>query len=106
MRKSKRGGTIPSRRIFPQPMKPVPVEPATPTGPVRILSKQEVMGLVNVKSYITIRTWIKEEGFPPQRVIGPPDGGHRSRIGWIDTEVYAWIANRPRRMPKGSTVQP
>jgi hypothetical protein len=39
-------------------------------------------------------------------VVLGPDTGHRSKMGWIDKEVYAWIANAPRRLPKGSKVKP
>jgi predicted DNA-binding transcriptional regulator AlpA len=67
---------------------------------VRLLSLEEVMKATNVKSHVTLWTWIKEGHFPASRVIGK-DGGHRSKRGWIDTEVYAHIANSPKRLPRG-----
>jgi predicted DNA-binding transcriptional regulator AlpA len=74
------------------------------TGPIKLLTRQEVLKLVGV-SYATLWDWIRKGHFPAAVAIGP-DGGHRSKIGWIDTEVYAAIANAPRRMPKGSKVTP
>jgi len=99
MRKAKRG-EIPSRP-FPMPSKPVPVAPVQVTGPVRLLSKQEVLALLPIKSPVSLWSWIRDGRFPAPRVIGK-DGGHASRIGWIDAEVYAAIANAPKRLPKGS----
>jgi predicted DNA-binding transcriptional regulator AlpA len=105
MRRAKRGGTIPSGQQFPEPQKPVPLSaPAEVTGPVKILTKQEVLDLLHV-SDVTLWTWIRDGNFPPSRVFGPGQG-RRSTVGWIATEVYAWIANAPRRIPKGSKVQP
>jgi predicted DNA-binding transcriptional regulator AlpA len=91
---------------FPKLSKPVPIaEPVEVSGPVKLLSKKEVLAIVGVCN-VTLRSWIMAGRFPAPRVLGPPDGGHRSRMGWIDTEVYAAIANAPRRMPKGSEVTP
>jgi predicted DNA-binding transcriptional regulator AlpA len=47
-------------------------------------------------SHVTLWDWIRKGRFPPPVVIGP-DGGHRSKIGWVDHEVYAAINNAPRR---------
>jgi predicted DNA-binding transcriptional regulator AlpA len=71
---------------------------------VKLLSKPEVLALVGV-SYATLWDWIRQGRFPAARQLGP-DGGHRSKQGWIDTEVYAAIANAPRRLPKGSKEAP
>jgi predicted DNA-binding transcriptional regulator AlpA len=104
MRKGKRGGTTPPGQ-FPEPQKAVPLpEPVEATGPIGVLTKEEVCRLLRV-SDVTLWTWIRDRHFPPSRVFGP-DRGRRSIIGWLDTEVYTWIANRPRRLPKGSKVQP
>jgi predicted DNA-binding transcriptional regulator AlpA len=105
MRKGKRGGTTPSGQQFPEPQKPVPLSaPAEVTGPVKILTKKEVLALLHI-SDVTLWNWIKAGDFPPPRVFGP-HRGRRSTIGWLDIEVYAWIANAPRRLPKGSKVKP
>jgi predicted DNA-binding transcriptional regulator AlpA len=101
MRKGKRGGTTPPGQ-FPEPQKAVPLPaPVEVTGPIRILTKEDVCRLINNISGTTLWNYIRDEGFPPARVFGP-DRGRRSIIGWIDTEVYTWIANRPQRLPKGS----
>jgi predicted DNA-binding transcriptional regulator AlpA len=102
MRKTKRG-EIPSRP-FPKHIQAVPNSaPAEVSGPIKLLSKKEVLALLGV-SNVTLWDWIRKGHFPASVVIGP-DGGHRSKQGWIDTEVYKAIANAPRRMPKGTKVK-
>jgi predicted DNA-binding transcriptional regulator AlpA len=104
MPKSARG-TTPSRS-FPKPTKAVPLPAAAKAGgPIKLLSKSEVLSILGV-SHVTLWSWVKAGSFPPARVLGPPDGGHRSRMGWIDSEVYEHIANAPRKLPKGSKVTP
>jgi predicted DNA-binding transcriptional regulator AlpA len=89
------------KKPFPKPPKAVPVaEPAALTGPVKLLSKKQVLEIVGV-SHVTLRDMIRRGTFPAPRVIGK-DGGGRSKIGWVDAEVYAAINNAPRRFPKGS----
>jgi len=93
------------KKPFPKPRKAVPVsEPVAPTGPIKLLSKKEVLAIIGVTN-VTLWDWIRKGRFPAAVVIGP-DGGHRSKQGWIDTEVYSAIANAPRRLPKGSKVAP
>jgi predicted DNA-binding transcriptional regulator AlpA len=90
------------KKPFPAMPKAVPVaEPATLTGPVKLLSKKQVLEIFGV-SHVTLRDWIRRGIFPPPVVLGP-DGGGRSTIAWIDSEVYAHIANAPRRLPTGAT---
>jgi predicted DNA-binding transcriptional regulator AlpA len=64
---------------------------------VRLLSKQEVLDLLPVKSQVSLWSWIRDGKFPPSREIG-------GSVGWIDAEVYAFLANLPQRLPKGSRV--
>lgn len=40
-------------------------------------------------SETTLRRWMKDEGFPKPRQLGP-----RS-VGWIATEVDGWLQDRP-----------
>jgi predicted DNA-binding transcriptional regulator AlpA len=72
------------------------------TTPIRRLTKKEVLAIVGI-SHVTLWDWIRQGRFPAPVVIGP-EGGARSTIGWIDTEVYNFMANSPRRHPRGSTV--
>jgi predicted DNA-binding transcriptional regulator AlpA len=72
-------------------------------GPVRVLSKADVMEKVRVRSYLTLRSWIISGGFPAARELGPGQG--RSLVGWLSSEVDEWLANRPLRLPKGSKVE-
>jgi predicted DNA-binding transcriptional regulator AlpA len=88
----------PSRK-FPEAQPPVPVEPVEPTGPIRLLSKKEVLAIVGV-SGVTLWSWTKAGTFPAPRVIGPGTG--HSRMGWLSTEVEAALLNAPRRYPKGA----
>jgi predicted DNA-binding transcriptional regulator AlpA len=94
----KKRGTSPSR--FPPTRPPVPVEPVVViTGPIKVLDKAAVIEKVDV-SWITLRSYIIAGGFPPAREFGP--GGGRSHIGWLSSEVDAWLLNSPRRLPKGT----
>ncbi len=95
----------PIPRPFPKPPKSVPPSaPVEATGPIKLLSKKEVLAVLGVTN-VTLWDWIRKGRFPAAVVVGPPDK-HRSKIGWIDTEVYRAIANAPRRMPKGTKVTP
>jgi hypothetical protein len=42
-----------------------------------------------VKNYTTLNRWIKEQGFPAGRLLGP------NTRAWVESEVDAWIASRP-----------
>jgi predicted DNA-binding transcriptional regulator AlpA len=88
------------KKPFPKPPKPVPVPgPSAPTGPIKFLSKKQVLEKVGV-SHVTLREYIKLGLFPPPRVLGPGNGS-RSKIGWIEFEVDTHINNLPKRLPKG-----
>lgn len=92
------------KKSFPKPPKSVPLpERVTPTGPIQMLSKAEVMKAAGVKSYTTLWGWIRAGIFPPPRQLGP-EGGRHSAIAWIDREVYTALANKPRRFPNGTEV--
>jgi predicted DNA-binding transcriptional regulator AlpA len=69
------------------------------TTPVKLLSKKEVLSILGV-SHVTLWNWITAGLFPQSREIGPP-GGNRTKIGWLDTEVYSFLANAPKRKLKG-----
>jgi predicted DNA-binding transcriptional regulator AlpA len=100
MRKKRAAANV---RPFPKHVPAVPLSaPVEVTGPFKLLSKKEVLAILGVTS-VTLWDWIKQGYFPAAVVVGP-DGGHRSKQGWIDTEVYKAIANSPRRLPKGSKV--
>jgi predicted DNA-binding transcriptional regulator AlpA len=75
------------------------------TTPIKkMLNKKEVLDLVGVSS-VTLWDWIQKGIFPAAVVIGP-EGGHRSTQRWIDHEVQTFLANAPRRRPRGSVVTP
>jgi predicted DNA-binding transcriptional regulator AlpA len=42
-----------------------------------------------VNNWPTLLNWIKHEGFPPGRKIGP------NTRAWTEDEVNAWLATRP-----------
>jgi predicted DNA-binding transcriptional regulator AlpA len=89
----------------PFPKMPRSVPPAAPVedvAPIRVLTKIEVLALLGGISHVTLWDMIRRGAFPPAVVLGP-EGGHRSKVGWIDAEVYRAIANMPRRMPKAVT---
>jgi predicted DNA-binding transcriptional regulator AlpA len=44
-------------------------------------------GLFNNR--VTLGLWIKEQGFPPGRLVGP-----NTRL-WDEAEIAAWLASRP-----------
>jgi predicted DNA-binding transcriptional regulator AlpA len=93
-----------TKRAFPQPAKSAPVaERIKPTAPIRILSKKQLLETkLNNASAVSLWSWIKDDHFPPAIIIGPEGGGHRTKIGWIESEVDAWLVNRPRRVVKGA----
>jgi predicted DNA-binding transcriptional regulator AlpA len=92
------------KKPFTKPQPSVPLAaPVRPTGPISILSKGEVLEILGV-SPVTLWCMIRRGSFPAPRQFGP-EGTHRAKIGWIDSEVYEAIANAPRRFPKGSIKQ-
>jgi predicted DNA-binding transcriptional regulator AlpA len=94
------------KRTFPKPRLAVPPPaPFKASVPIKYLSKKQVMDRLPITSHVSLWSWIKAGDFPPPRVVGK-DGGHRSALGWIEEEVENYLANRPVRLPKGSTVTP
>jgi prophage regulatory protein len=57
---------------------------------VKILPTTETLAKVGVKSRNTVHDWVKSQDFPKPVQLGG------NRIGWIESEVDAWLAKRPR----------
>jgi prophage regulatory protein len=79
-----------------QKSKPLAVVP--PDVADRYLSKQEVLAVVGV-SYPSLWSWMRDGHFPQARVLGT-GAGLRTKIGWLKSEVDAWVASRPARISK------
>jgi len=52
----------------------------------------KVEGIVD--NWMTLRRWIANEGFPAPIALGP------NSVAFDMAAVYAWVASRPRRVPK------
>ena len=64
-----------------------------PRGPLRLLSKREVLDITGV-SYVSLWTWMREGRFPRARtVVG--------RSMWVSTEIESWLNALPVRKLKG-----
>jgi predicted DNA-binding transcriptional regulator AlpA len=99
------GVARPKKPPFPRPPKAVkPSKPVEVPGPVTLLTKKELLAKLRVTN-VTLWDWIRKGHFPAGRIIGP-DGGSRSMMVWIESEVDNFITNAPRRLPKGSLVTP
>lgn len=70
---------------------------AESAGHVRLISKPEVLDRVGV-TYPTLWLWMREGKFPRSRELG-------GKAAWIESEIDAWIANRPVRRLKGDAAQ-
>jgi predicted DNA-binding transcriptional regulator AlpA len=55
----------------------------------RLLSKRAVLERVGV-SYVTVWKWMGDGKFPQRRLVG-------RQVFWLESEIGAWIANRPIR---------
>jgi predicted DNA-binding transcriptional regulator AlpA len=64
-------------------------EQARPPPPLRLLSRKEVCERLGGISYPTIWEWMRNGRFPKARVL---NGG---KLGWIESEVEAWILAQP-----------
>jgi hypothetical protein len=49
-----------------------------------------------VDNWMTLRRWVANEGFPAPIALGP------NSVAFDMAAVYAWVASRPRRIPKVS----
>jgi predicted DNA-binding transcriptional regulator AlpA len=70
------------------------VEQARP--PPRLLSTAEVLALVPV-SYPCLWEMMRRGEFPRSRRLAPGS----NRVGWLESDVFAWIENRPQQKLKG-----
>ena len=74
-----------------------PKREARPIKPDQhLLQKEQVLELVGGVAYSTLWSWMKKFGFPFPIELGPRDG-RTTKCAWLASEVYAWIAARPRR---------
>jgi prophage regulatory protein len=61
--------------------------------PARFISKTEVLDRVGA-SYPSIWQWMRDGRFPRSRELG-------GKVAWLESEIEAWIVNRPVRRLKG-----
>jgi predicted DNA-binding transcriptional regulator AlpA len=66
-----------------------------PTGPIKLLLKKEVLKKLRI-SNSTLWDYIRQGLIPPAVQIGP-EGGNRSKIAWIESEIDEAIVKLPRR---------
>jgi predicted DNA-binding transcriptional regulator AlpA len=59
----------------------------------RLISKPEVLDRVGV-TFPTLWAWMRAGNFPRARILG-------GRTCWLESEIDAWIENRPIRRLKG-----
>lgn len=59
----------------------------------RFVFKPEVLDRTGV-TYVTIWHWMRAGTFPRSREVG-------GKTAWLESEIDAWIANRPIRRLKG-----
>ena len=72
-------------------------------SPRRLLTRAELCELLGV-SYVAIWTWVRDGRFPAGISITDGIKG-KGTVRWDADEVEAWIAARPRRIPKGSKAR-
>jgi predicted DNA-binding transcriptional regulator AlpA len=63
----------------------------------RLLNKKQVLERVGV-SYVSIWKWMRDGKFPQSRLVG-------RQIFWLESEIAAWIANRPVRGGAARTLR-
>jgi prophage regulatory protein len=78
------------------PRKPPKVRALVPISGHRLLTRDEVLDRVGV-TYPTIWKWMRENKFPRSRQCG------EARVGWLESEVSAWIAGLPIKPIKGDS---
>jgi predicted DNA-binding transcriptional regulator AlpA len=52
------------------------------------------------KNRVTLALWIKDQGFPPGRRVGP-----NTRL-WDEAEIGAWLASRPTELKPAAKLKP
>ena len=73
------------------PTRNLPVKPGQ-----QLLSKQQMLDVIGNPAYSTVWEWMRADQFPRPIELGP-SGGRTSLIAWRASEIYEWLANRPRR---------
>jgi prophage regulatory protein len=63
------------------------------TNPARFINKKQMLARVGA-SYPSIWQWMREGKFPRSRELG-------GKAAWLESEIEAWIVNRPIRHLKG-----
>ena len=63
------------------------------TSHARFISKRAVLDRVGA-SYPSIWQWMRDGKFPRSRELG-------GKAAWVESEIEAWIVNRPVRRLKG-----
>ena len=62
------------------------------TNPARFINKKQMLARVGA-SYPSIWQWMREGKFPRSRELG-------GKAAWLESEIEAWIVNRPIRRLK------
>ena len=62
------------------------------TNPARFINKKQMLARVGA-SYSSIWQWMREGKFPRSRELG-------GKAAWLESEIEAWIVNRPVRRLK------
>ena len=65
---------------------------------VRLLSKAEVLAVVNV-SYPALWQWMRDGRFPRSRLVG-------NKSMWLSTDIAAWLTKLPSCRLKGDAPPP
>jgi prophage regulatory protein len=64
-------------------------------------SEEKLMRIAEVTDWLnvsksTIYKWVKEGTFPKPIILGEESGSKNNTSRWVETEVVAWLASRPR----------
>jgi predicted DNA-binding transcriptional regulator AlpA len=70
-----------------------------PAAQVKLLTREQVLAMLGDVTYPSVFGWIRDGLFPAGIELGAVSG--KGRVMWIEAEVLAWIAARPRRLLKG-----
>ena len=62
----------------------------------RYLDKAEVLSRLGI-SYSLLHCWTRRGDFPAPRILNGSPDNIQSRVAWLESEVAAWMASRPRR---------